>query len=280
MKGTIFSVEEFSVYDGPGIRTTVFMKGCPLRCTWCHNPEGQNGFSEIVRSPNGCIHCGACEAAAEKVNGKMQYTKESIEKCPRGLLRICGEDVTAEELVKRLLKNEQILKKGGVTFSGGEPFAQADFLLECLALLRGRLHTAVQTSGFCDENDFMRTAEIADYFLFDLKFADEEMHKKYTGVSNEKILKNFSLLASGKKEFVVRIPLIPAVTDTEENINGICEILNRSNVNYAELLPYNKMAGGKYKMLGRRYAPGFDESAEIAFREEIFNKNGIGIKIL
>lgn len=281
MIGTIFSIEEFSVYDGPGIRSTVFMKGCPLRCTWCHNPEGQNVFFEIVKSPNGCLNCGECEKSAEKREEKIFYTKKSIENCPQGLLRICGETVGSDELVQRIVKNEGILKKrGGVTFSGGEPLMQCDFLCECLGLLNGRLHTAIQTSGYASGKDFLRAIEYADYFLFDLKLSDDEMHKKYTGVRNESIINNFSLLVKSGKDFVVRIPLIPRVTDTEENINGICEILNGNDVKYAELLPYNKMAGGKYAMLGRRYAPEFDEAVDVHFRENIFKMHGIKIKIL
>lgn len=281
MQGTIFSIEEFSVYDGPGIRSTVFLKGCPLRCTWCHNPEGQNEFPEIVKSPNGCLNCGNCEKAAEKRYGKKIFTEKSIVDCPQKLLRVCGERIDAEELVQRIVKNENILKPyGGVTFSGGEPLAQCDFLCECINLLNGRLHTAVQTSGYALEKDFLRVLDCADYFLFDLKLSNGERHKKYTGVQNLTILNNFSELVKSGKDFVVRIPLIPSITDTEENISGICEILNKNNVKYAELLPYNKMAGGKYAMLGRRYIPGFDEKDEVSSRKNIFKMYGIKIKIL
>lgn len=281
MDGLVFSIEEFSVYDGPGIRTTVFLKGCPLSCTWCHNPEGQNPDEEIVRSPNGCLSCGACEEFADKKNGRFVYTEESIKKCPRNLLRVCGERFNSDELTERLLKNERILSNGGgVTFSGGEPLFQSGFLSECLEKLRGRLHTAVQTSGFCGESIFEKVLNLADYFLFDLKFADSELHKKFTGVSNDIILKNFSQLANSGKGFVVRIPLIPGVTDTSENIEGICKILAENKVEYVELLPYNKMAGGKYKMVGRKYLPGFDENTDVSINEDIFRKNGIEIKVL
>lgn len=280
MNGLIFSTEEFSVYDGPGIRTTVFLKGCPLRCIWCHNPEGQNFKSEILRSPNGCINCGACEKNAEKYGNGIIYTTESVEKCPKNLLRICGENMTAEELSEKLMKNKRMMDDGGVTFSGGEPLAQVDFLCECLELLHGKLHTAVQTSGYCDDENFMRVIGLADYFLYDLKIAGEIEHIKYTGVSNKKILTNFLHLAESGKDFIVRIPLIPDVTDTESNIEGICGILKTSDVKYAELLPYNRMAGGKYKMLGRNYLPGFDETKTSSHNEKIFESYGISIKIL
>ena len=281
MIGRIFSIEEFSVYDGPGIRSTVFLKGCPLRCSWCHNPEGQNTEPEILRSPNGCLGCNACLRCARVQNGKTVYTEESIASCPRGLLRLCGETFTAEALCERLMKNARILKTGGgITFSGGEPLAQADFLFACLSILKGKLHTAVQTCGFASEEIFAKALSLADYFLYDLKLADEEKHKTYTGVSNRPILENFARLAQSGKDFTVRIPLIPTVTDTEENLSALARLMLENGVRYAELLPYNKMAGGKYKMLGRDYAPLFDETAPITTNEAVFASYGIETKLL
>ena len=281
MTGCVFSVEEFSVYDGPGIRTSVFLKGCPLSCSWCHNPEGQQSETEIVRSPNGCTECGKCEEYAQKNDEKLCYTEKSIENCPRGLLRYCGEEYTAQQLCEKLVKNKCILDDGGgVTFSGGEPLFQSGFLCECLDLLNGKLHRAVQTSGFASEEIFEKVLEKADYFLFDLKLADSEKHKKYTGVPNEVILKNFEKLCKSNKAFTVRIPLIPTVTDTTENIRGLCGIMKKNGVTYAELLPYNKMAGGKYKMTGRKYTPDFDENVPVEIREDIFKSFGIEIYVL
>lgn len=280
MQGTVFSIEEFSVYDGPGIRTTVFLKGCPLRCSWCHNPEGQNFETEIVRSPNGCIGCNACIDSADKKNGRLVFTNQSIKNCPMGLLRVCGEKIDSVDLSEKLLKNAKMLIDGGVTFSGGEPLSQSEFLFECLKLLKGKIHTAIQTSGFCEQSVFEKALELADYFLFDLKLADDVQHIKYTGVSNRQIHKNFALLAKSGKDFVVRIPLIPSVTDTTDNISGIVKILQQSNVKYLELLPYNKMAGGKYKMLGREYAPTFNENTEVNVPKQLFSENNIDFKIL
>ena len=280
MSGIVFAIEEFSVFDGPGIRTTVFLKGCPLKCSWCHNPEGQRRESEIVRSPNGCIGCGACEACAVQANGRLIFTQDSISSCPRDLLRVSGNEFDAESLVAKIMKNERALLSGGVTFSGGEPFYQSAFLLECLEKLKGRLHTAVQTSGFADAESFGRALKMADYFLFDLKLAGRDDHLRYTGVYNDIILENFRSLVRSGKDFVVRIPLIPTVTDTEENINGICEILLENGVKYVELLPYNKMAGGKYKLVGRKYEPDFDSERPVTIREDIFARYGIKIKIL
>lgn len=137
MKGCLFSIEEFSVYDGPGIRTTVFLKGCPMRCSWCHNPEGQNPNTEIIRSPNGCIECNNCINSAVTKNGRLCFTEKSIKSCPMGLLRFCGEDIDSTVLCERILKNKQLLQNGGVTFSGGEPFNQSEFLFACLRGLKG-----------------------------------------------------------------------------------------------------------------------------------------------
>ena len=281
MMGTVFSIEEFSVYDGPGIRTTVFLKGCPLRCSWCHNPEGQRRAPEIVKSPSGCIGCGNCERSRREIDGKLSYTEESIKKCPRGLLRICGEEYSADTLCNKLLKNAVILNRGGgVTFSGGEPLTQSNFVLECIDLLRGKLHTAIQTCGYASEEIFKRALDAADYFLYDLKLIDEGEHIRYTGVSNEKILENFKTLAQSGKSFVVRVPLIPGVTDTEHNIEAIAKLISEHGVKYAELLPYNKMAGGKYKMVSREYTPDFDENREVTPHPEIFAKYNIQTKIL
>lgn len=280
--GTVFSIEEFSVYDGPGIRTSVFLKGCPLRCSWCHNPEGQSIEPEIVKSPNGCIGCGNCSKNLKSENGVLRLTEEHIKKCPQNLIRYCGEEYTAENLCEILLKNARIFKNGGgVTFSGGEPFMQWEFMFECIKILKdNNIHTAIQTSGFCDAEIFKQALDFADYFLFDIKLADDKMHKKYTGVSNKRILENLSLLASGNSDFVIRVPLIPTVTDTKENIRGIAELLKQNGIDYAELLPYNKMAGAKYKLVLREYKPDFDEKIQWEPREEIFKNYGVNIKIM
>ena len=280
MIGTVFSIEEFSVYDGPGIRTTVFLKGCPMHCEWCHNPEGQSVEPEIIRSPNGCISCGNCIQNSYTENGRIFFKEESISRCPKNLLRVCAEQIEAKDLCKNILVNKALLTDGGVTFSGCEPLYQDKFLEESLNLLKGKLHTAVQTSGFADKEVFESILKLADYFLFDLKLADEGKHIKYTGASNRKILENYRLLAKSGADFVTRIPLIPGVTDTEENITKIAELMKQNDVKYCELLSYNKMAGSKYKMLMREYKPSFDENKTVNCREEIFCKYGITVKVM
>ncbi len=278
--GVVFSIEEFSIYDGPGIRTTVFLKGCPLRCSWCHNPEGQETAPQIVKSPNGCTSCGACRAHAVPGEACLLYTQKSIESCPHQLLRVCGASMSAEALTERLLKNRHLLQEGGVTFSGGEPLMQGAFVKECLSLLKGRLHTAIQTSGYGDSRLFEELLALADLFLFDIKLADDAMHKRYTGVSNKSIRDNLDRLVRSGKEWLPRIPLIPTVTDTVENITQIAALLRENGVTYAELMSYNKMAGGKYALVGKSYTPDFDELVEVQERREIFDRFGIKTKVL
>lgn len=280
MKGTVFSIEEFSVYDGPGIRTSVFLKGCPLRCTWCHNPEGQERAVQIVRSPNGCIGCGNCMRYAETVNGMTRFTEDSIAHCPNGLLRYCGEIYEADALCEKLLKNGALLKKGGITFSGGEPLTQSSFLFECLQILKGKIHTAIQTCGYCSVDNFERALTLCDYMLFDVKIADDTLHRRYTGVSNATILANLTRLVKSGVEFVVRIPLIPGVSDTKDNLQKTCEILVSNGIKRVELLPYNRMAGGKYKMLNRVYEPRFDTEAEVQLHADVFERYGIQTTVL
>lgn len=273
----IFSIEEFSVFDGPGIRTTVFLKGCPLRCSWCHNPEGQSHTNEIIKAQSGCIGCGACIKAG---NGKI--TEASINACPNRLLRYSAQAYTPQTLLQKLEGNFDILNMsgGGITFSGGEPLSHPDFLADCLTLLQGNIHTALQTSGYCDRNVFARILTLTDYFLYDIKLVDEDDHIRYTGVSNKKILQNFDILAASGKPFTVRTPLIPGVTDTTENLMGIAQLLSEKQIDRIELLPYNNAAGGKYAAIGRKFTPDFDETLPVNPQIALFERYGIQANIL
>ena len=283
MTGTVFSIEEFATFDGPGIRMTVFLKGCPLRCTWCHNPEGQRAAAEYRRSPNGCLDCGACLAQAQTLpDGTKRLTEASAQACPRGLVRRCGDSYTPDELCAKILANARLLAMngGGVTFSGGEPTVQVEFLRECLALLRGRVHCAVQTCGYTDEAAFSAILAECDYMLYDLKLIDSALHRRYCGVDNTSILRNYRSLAASGLPFVTRVPLIPGVTDTAENLRAIAELMRSCGVDYAELLPYNRMAGSKYASMLREYDPQFDTERAVTSREDIFARHGIRVKIM
>lgn len=279
-KGMVFSIEEFSVFDGPGIRTTVFLKGCPLKCSWCHNPEGQSFGKEILKNKNECIHCGKCIETAVKLTGKSTLIEECVNVCPKNLIRVCGEEYTADELCSKLRKNKIFYADGGVTFSGGEPLCQHQFLSECLKTLKGDIHTAVQTSGYCDKELFKEILGLADMFLFDLKVIDKEASKQYTGADSSVILNNFALLAESGRDFIVRIPLIPGVTATERNLNDIINVLEFYGVTYAEGLPYNKLAGAKYSLCGRKYTPQFNPDLTVSPPTELFKSCGITLKIM
>ena len=280
-KGLVFAIEEFSVFDGNGIRSTVFLKGCPLKCSWCHNPEGQSFDIQIIKSPNGCTDCKNCIKAANAA-GYSGLSYESIAACPQNLIRVSGEEYIVDSLTNILLKNKRIFDStgGGVTFSGGEPLAQPDFLLNMLKALSGKLNRCVQTSGYAPPSVFSEVLKETDYFLYDLKVLNPKLSIEHTGADINVILGNFDLLIKSGKEFTVRIPLIPTVTDTKENINAIIELLNSYSITYAEGLPYNKMAGAKYQMCQREYKPQFDPEQQVYLPVDEFRKNGIELKIL
>lgn len=261
-KGIVFAIEEFSVYDGPGIRTTVFLKGCPLRCNWCHNPEGLEQTVQIVRNPNGCIRCGKCYAKAAEHGGEL--TEECLNICPRNLIRRSGEYYSAEALAARLLKNADVFRAtgGGVTFSGGECLLQADFLFETVGLLHGNVPVAIQTSGYGDSETFAKLLQRLDLVMFDLKLTDAEQFRRYTRGDVAVVLRNFDILAKSGVPYIPRTPLIPGVTDTPENLTAIAELLQQYGAKYIELLTYNQMAGSKYALVGKKYEPEFDETRE------------------
>ncbi len=249
MIGTVFDIKEMAVHDGLGIRTTVFFKGCPLRCVWCHNPEGLSSKLQLMYKENKCLKCGACSKVCE--HEECKPFGKCIHACPENCLSISGRTVETKELAKELKQSADILGDtfGGFTFSGGEPFAQSDFLLELIEELKS-YNLCIETSGYTDSETFKTVIDKLQFVIMDIKLADSELHKKYTGVSNEKILKNFEILIVSGKPYIIRTPLIPNITDTSENLQGIKEINGDSKW---EQLPFNAAAGAKYKMLGMEY---------------------------
>ena len=249
MKGTIFDIKELSVHDGPGCRITVFLKGCPLRCKWCHNPEGLDSKPQLMVQKNGCIDCKMCYKPCNhpecKPYGRCLHT------CPNGCLKVSGKEVEASELAEILLKNADFLNTtgGGITISGGEPLMQPDFVIELAEKLSG-VHTAIQTSGFATEEVYQKVIGKFDYIMQDIKLVDRELHKKYTGVDNEVILRNIQWLKNSGKEHIFRMPLIPGITDTDANKLAAIELVGEENI---EFLDYNPLAGAKYEMLGMKY---------------------------
>lgn len=249
MKGTIFDIKEFSIHDGPGGRTTVFLKGCPLRCKWCHNPEGLITKPQIMKKYNLCSGCKLCEKGCD--HPECKEFDVCIHACPNGCLAISGEEIDSKELAKELNNDKAMfeLTKGGITISGGEPLLQADFVCDLIDNIN-EIHTAIQTSGYADEETYKRVISKFDYVMQDIKLADEKEHIKYAGVSNGKILKNIEWLKHSGKSFIFRVPLIPGITDTKENLEAVSKIVDGYAVEY---IPYNKMAGSKYKMLNMKY---------------------------
>jgi pyruvate formate lyase activating enzyme len=240
MTGIVFDIRRFSLHDGPGIRTTVFMKGCPLRCVWCHNPESISPNIQLLYKAELCLTCDSCV----KMN------------CPAEARKAIGEVISDEAVMTRILRDRFTFDEsgGGVTFSGGEPLMQFDFLKSLLQRCKEeRLHVAVDTSGYAPWRQVQEVAELADLFLFDLKLIDEKDHLQFTGVSNTGILENLKKLCDNNKSIEIRIPIIPGITDTGANIEGTKRfLLQLRNPPPVRLLPHHQVAMAKYERFGMK----------------------------
>lgn len=279
-KGTVFDIKEFAVFDGPGVRQTVFLKGCPLRCSWCHNPEGLSIKPQLIITDNGCLECDACKNVC--LHDPCTVCGKCVEVCPLGLRKIAGKIVTSSELIDTVKINSDYYNTygGGVTFSGGEPLLQADFLAEVLDGLDG-IHKAIQTSGYAKSEDFIKIIDRLDYVMFDIKHTDCKTHKEYTGVENTQILKNLEVLKKHTVPFMARIPVIPGVNDSKENFENTAKLLEGAdNLLGVELLPYHKTAGAKYSQVGMEYNPRFDVNKSVKIYLDVFENKGIRSKVL
>ncbi len=254
MKATIFDIIRNSFVDGPGIRTTVFFKGCNLRCAWCHNPESQSPSRQMMFYKNKCTGCGKCREVCPNHIEKCELCGKCELYCPHDARRICGKEITSEEILREVIKDKMFYgaSGGGVTFSGGECMLYPDFLCEMLRLCREKgIHTAVDTAGAVSWEHFEKILPYTDMFLYDIKLGSDELHRKWTGVSNKLIIENLRRLSTEfEGDIIIRIPVIGGVNDSTEEMTKIAEILKDVRYKEVELLPYHKMGEHKYTALG------------------------------
>jgi pyruvate formate lyase activating enzyme len=264
----VFDIRRFSVHDGPGIRTTVFLKGCPLRCRWCHNPEGLSAAPEVTWREERCARCGSCIAACpeDALSWDGDTPVLDVSRCT--LCGVCEDECYAEarQMLGRTMDAAAVLAEverdrvfyeesgGGVTFSGGEPLAQPEFLGALLRSARASgIHTALDTSGYAPWNVVDAIRNDVDLFLYDLKHVDDERHRQFTGVSNARILDNLTRLAEHGHRIVLRLPLVPGVNDDDPTIRAIGALAARLGIERVVPLPFHRLGSDKYGRLGRAY---------------------------
>lgn len=284
MEGTIFDIRRFSTHDGDGIRTTVFLKGCPLSCVWCQNPEGISTRRRPLYFENRCIHCGTCLKICKNGGFKIENgqivlnpnVKEDWEQliynCPTGAIEMDSKTVSVEEIMQEIRKDKVFYKHGGgMTLSGGEPLLQWQFAREILKQCqREEIHTAIETALYVQTKALESVIPYLNMAFADLKLIDENLHPKYVGVSNELIKKNIEFLLTSriKDQVIIRTPMIPGITTTKENIQGIAAFIHSiyADVSY-EILNYNPLAEAKYHLIGREYC--FKENPKLYSKEQM-----------
>jgi pyruvate formate lyase activating enzyme len=292
----IFNVQKFSVHDGPGIRTTVFFKGCPLRCLWCHNPESQKTKKQMLFDSDKCVLCGTCvkmcpQKAITIENNKLttnfdkcNYCGQCEVYCTKGARQVVGKEYTIDEIFKEVIKDKVFYEQsnGGVTVSGGEPLLHIDFVEELFKRLKEKnIHTAVDTCGAVDFENLRRIAPYTDVFLYDIKLIDDEKHKEYAGMSNKLILDNLKKLSQIHNNINLRMPIIEGVNGDESHIEKTIDFIKELNISKVNLLPYHDIARHKYKKLDILYEDGMSKPTDEKMQhfKEMFEREGYEVKI-
>lgn len=276
----VFNIQHFSLHDGPGIRTVIFLKGCSLNCAWCHNPESKSSHKELAFYASKCTFCGkcvkACPNGAHVIKDRVHHLDRSkcsacgrcAEACDFAAVEILGKDYTIHEIMTEIKKDDVYFgEDGGVTISGGEPFMQAEGLLELLKKCKEAGYSVcIETSGFTSAEKLLSAAEYVDMFLYDYKLTDTEKHKEYVGADNHKILDNLAALNEAGAKIVLRCPIIPLINDCEAHFKGIAEIAEAyENIDHVELMPYHSLGISKAKQIGME--AGYAESGFLSVEQ-------------
>ena len=268
----IFNIQKFCVNDGPGIRTTVFMKGCPLNCLWCHNPESKQCRPELLYDRHRCVLCGRCQAVCPEGSHEVLSDRHIFDRvrctvcgkcadvCPSGALEVAGYTATVDDVMKKVLRDQPFYDRsgGGLTLSGGEPLHQYEFAAELLASAKCEgLHTCVETCGFAPSERILEISEYTALFLYDWKETDPERHRLFTGADNDLIRRNLLLLDERGADIILRCPIIPGYNDRPEHFKGIADLAEQlDHVRRVEIEPYHPLGRDKSEALGRDYPPG------------------------
>lgn len=297
--GTIFNIERYTLHDGPGIRTTVFFKGCPLKCLWCSNPESQKLNTEIVYFIEKCTGCGRCLEFCTQ-NALLQKSEHSpikilydlcnscglcTEQCYSEALTIAGKSMTADDVYEIVARDKLFYKhsNGGVTLSGGEPIIQSEFSTEILRLCKKNgIHTAIQTCGYASISNLERLLPYVDLFIYEIKHMDESEHKHLTGSSNKRILQNLHFLNKNKKNIVIQLALIPGFNDSQENLEAVFDLgKSLSSVEGLSLLSYHTLGVGKYPRIGREYKlPNLSQASAEYLEEKMIYAENHGVPLV